>query len=302
MKKVLITGSNGLLGQKLVSFLLSKEGYQPIASSIGPNRLVAKEVIYESLDITNGDAVRKVVEKHNPVAIINCAAMTNVDACETDHAACDSLNVAAVQNLLEACRSNNIHLVHLSTDFVFDGKEGPYTEEDAPNPVSYYGTSKLRSEKLILSSGLENWAIVRTILLYGVTENASRSNVVLWAKSALEGASPVRVVNDQFRAPTLAEDLAIACYQIVDRQAKGIFHVAGKDIMSVIELVQRVGKFFGLDTSKITRVSSAELNQPAQRPPRTGFVLTKAQQELDYTPRSFEDGLQVLAVQLSETA
>ena len=112
--------------------------------------------------------------------------MTNVDACETDKDGCWALNVIAVENLVQVCLDNDIHLVHLSTDFVFDGKKGPYSEEDEPNPVSYYGLSKWESEKRVSNSGLKKWSIARTIIVYGIVENMSRSNVVLWAKGALE--------------------------------------------------------------------------------------------------------------------
>ena len=139
-----------------------------------------------------------------------------------------------------------------------------------------------------MNSQLKGWAIARTIIVYGIVEDMSRSNVVLWAKKALEKGDPIKVVNDQWRSPTLAEDLALGCASIAKKRAQGIYHLSGEDFMSILELVQRVGRFFELDTSRMSPIASADLGQPAKRPPRTGFVLDKAKAELDYNPRSFE--------------
>ena len=192
----------------------------------------------------------------------------------------------------------NIHLVHLSTDFVFDGEGGPYSEEDEPNPLSLYGKSKWESEKIVINSGLERWSIARTIIVYGVVENMSRSNVVLWAKGALEKGEPINVVDDQFRSPTYALDLAKGCLSIVEKEKSGVFHLSGKDLMSIIELVYRVADYYGLDKSTINPIKSAVLNQAAKRPPYTGFNLTKANELLDYDPLSFEEGLDALSKEL----
>lgn len=298
MQTILITGSNGLLGQKLVHLIKNKKSYQLIASSKGRNRISDSEgYIYEPLDITNPDEVKEIFSRYQPNIVINTAAMTNVDACEEDKETCIRLNVTAVEYLIENCKKYNSHLIHLSTDFIFDGEEGPYSEEDHPNPLSFYGQSKLDSEKLVQDSGLK-WAIVRTIIVYGIAEEMSRSNIVLWAKSALEKGENLKIVNDQFRSPTLAEDLAEACWLIADKEAEGIFHISGKDIMSIVELVRRVANFYAYDTSIINETSSDNLNQAAKRPPKTGFVLDKARRELSYQPHSFEEGLKILTQQL----
>ena len=154
--------------------------------------------------------------------------------------------------------------------------------------------------RIVIDSGLKKWAIARTIIVYGVAKGLSRSNVVLWAKNALEKGQPIKVVDDQWRMPTLAEDLADGCIRIAKRGANGIFNLCGPDGMSILELVQRVGKFFDLDPSVITPVSSGSLGQPARRPPRTGFVLDKARRELGYAPRSFESGLAILRDQIQQ--
>jgi dTDP-4-dehydrorhamnose reductase len=310
MQRILITGTNGLLGQKLVYLLLQKnltnaKQYQITATSRGQNRLVnQKGYQYHELDITNAAEVERIFTLVKPHIVINTAAMTNVDQCEKERKACDLLNVDAVAFQLSALeklqhteKNYKPHFIHLSTDFVFDGKAGPYSEEDQPNPISYYGHSKYKADLLVQQSSVK-WSVVRTIIVYGVVDNMSRSNLVLWAKNALEKGEPIHVINDQFRAPTLAEDLAEGCMLIADKGASGIFNISGKDTYSILDLVYQVADFWQLDKSLIQIVSSDTLNQPAKRPPRTGFKLDKAIRVLGYQPKSFREGLMIVDKQL----
>jgi dTDP-4-dehydrorhamnose reductase len=223
--------------------------------------------------------------------------MTNVDTCEVERTKCYALNVQSVKNLVGVCEWRDIQLIHLSTDFIFDGEDGPYTEEAEPNPLSYYGETKLESE-LILKNSSCRWAILRTIIVYGIVNDMSRSNIVLWAKGALEKGEPINVVNDQWRMPTLAEDLAECCLLAVKKKASGVFNVSGKDLMSILEIVERVADHYGLDKSLIRAISAESLNQKAKRPKKTGFILDKAIVELGYTPHSFEEGIAFMDKQL----
>ncbi|HMN06563.1 MAG TPA: SDR family oxidoreductase [Flavobacteriales bacterium] len=299
--KILITGSNGLLGQKLIGALRNDSGVQLIATSRGLDR--SAEPLgdrYRPMDIAVRAEVDAVVDAARPDVIIHAAAMTNVDACELDPEACRLQNVVATENLVQAAKRCGSHFIFLSTDFIFDGEKGPYREEDAPAPLSVYGHSKLEGERIVQESGLERWAIARTIIVYGTAPGLSRSNVVLWAKDALEKGTPIKVVDDQWRMPTLAEDLADGCIRIAKRGTTGIYHLSGPDGMSILELVQRTGAFFGLSTDHVSAVKSASLGQPAKRPPHTGFILDKARRDLGYAPRGFEAGLAVLRGQLAQ--
>ncbi|WP_353138529.1 SDR family oxidoreductase [Pseudopedobacter sp.] len=299
MKKILVTGSNGLLGQKLTDAVLKNRQFELIATGKGVNRHPVKTgYVYEEMDITNKDSIASVVRKHHPDAIINTAAMTNVDTCESQREECWLLNVTAVEYLADLCREEGIQLVHLSTDFIFDGEEGPYTEDATPNPLSYYGESKLAAEQLLEHSGI-HYAILRTIIVYGIVNDMSRSNIILWAKGALEKGNPINVVNDQWRMPTLAEDLADICLLAVEKEAQGVYNASGKDMMSIIELVQRVATYYNLDKSLIKPISSATLNQAAKRPKKTGFILDKSVKELGYQPHSFEEGIRIMEKQLA---
>jgi dTDP-4-dehydrorhamnose reductase len=264
--------------------------------------LIPKEgYIYESLDITNKAEVFSTLKKYQPDVIINTAAMTNVDACETKREECWALNVTAVQHLVDSITATgrkDVQLIHLSTDFIFDGDKGSeYVETDKPNPQSYYALSKYESEKILQQSTIK-WAIARTIIVYGIVDNMSRSNIVLWAKDALSKGQKINVVDDQFRSPTLAEDLAAGCILIADKGATGIYHLSGPETMSILELVYRVADFWKLDRSVVTPSKSTTLNQAARRPPYTGFVIDKAKKELGYKPHSFEEGLAILSGQL----
>jgi len=304
MNTILITGSNGLLGQKLVYELIKQKDIKVIASSIGGNRLLnTNGYVYESLDITQKGEVERILTKYKPDTIINTAAMTNVDACETKKEECWALNVTAVKNIVDVISEQlpTCHLIHLSTDFIFDGEKGSeYIETDTPNPLSYYALSKNESEKILFQSKIK-WAIARTIIVYGIVDNMSRSNIVLWAKDALTKNQKINVVDDQFRSPTLAEDLANGCILIAEKKATGIYHLSGPDTFSVLDLVLKVADYWKLDKSLISPSKSNTLNQAAKRPPRTGFIIEKARNELGYNPHSFEEGLKILDQQLQKT-
>ena len=298
--RILLTGSNGLLGQKIVNLLRDRQHIRLLASARGVNRHPVRHgYTYQAADLTDYSRWKDIFADFRPTSLIHTAAMTQVDQCETDHATCDALNVTAVEQLASLCQRYGTHMVHISTDFVFDGSAGPYRETDTPAPVNYYGGAKLKAEQLVQESQPGN-AILRTMLLYGVTPAMSRSNIVLWARQSLRQGKPIQVVADQVRCPTLAEDLAQATVTATMRQARGIYHISGPDMMSIIDIARTVADFWDLDPSLIQETDSASLKQPARRPPVTGFILLKAQTELDYQPHSLRQGLALLDRQLRE--
>jgi len=299
--KILLTGSNGLLGQKLVKLITEETSHDLVATSRGDNRLKASNFKYISLDITNKQEVDTIIDEVKPDVVINTAAMTNVDQCEADKENCDLLNVESVRYIVEASERNNCFLVHLSTDFIFDGNDGPYSEDAEANPVSYYGESKLKAEEIIKNYNLE-WSIVRTVLVYGIAEDMSRSNIILWVKKSLEKNVQINVVDDQWRTPTLAEDLAKGCLLIAEKNAKGVFNISGKDMLTPYDMAIKTADFFNLDKSYILQTDGSKFTQVAKRPPRTGFVLDKAINELGYNPVSFDEGIAILADQIKEKA
>jgi dTDP-4-dehydrorhamnose reductase len=300
MKKILVTGSNGLLGQKLIEKLSKTDNLEVIATARGENRLpFAENYKFVSLDITKEEEVKTVVDTEKPDLIIHTAAMTNVDQCETEKDACWDLNVKAVEYLVEASKKHNSFFVHLSTDFIFDGKAGPYDEKAEANPLSFYGWSKYAAEKLVINSDLK-WAIARTVLVYGIAHDMSRTNIILWVKNSLEQGKSINVVNDQWRTPTLAEDLADGCILIAEKEAEGIVNISGKDLLNPFQMANMTADYFNLDKSLITEVDGTKFTQPAKRPAKTGFILDKPMAVLGYNPKTFQEGIAFVAEQIGK--
>ncbi|AGA78011.1 SDR family oxidoreductase [Echinicola vietnamensis] len=297
---LLVTGANGLLGQKLVNRLLEKDSFHVIATGRGACRLPQtwEGFTYASMDITDKENVLEVFQRYSPEVVIHGAAMTNVDECETAQEACYQQNVAAVGNIIVAAEQYHSFLVHVSTDFIFDGEAGPYTEDAVPNPVNYYGETKLQAEALIQQSSL-NWGIARTVLVYGISHDMSRSNIVLWVKKSLEEGKDLQLVDDQLRTPTLAEDLAEGCILMAEQRAKGVFNISGDELLTPYDMAIQTAEFFKLDKTKINKTDSSAFRQTAKRPMKTGFVVQKAKDQLNFKPKSFTEGIEILAKQLN---
>ena len=287
------------MGQKLV-LLLKEKGESFLATSRGANRMPLEDIRYQSMDITNPEETMAVISAEKPEVVIHTAAMTNVDQCEQEKPACWQQNVTAVEIIVRACEANGCFLLHLSTDFIFDGENGPYSETATANPISYYGDSKLAAEKVVMKSGV-NWAIARTVLVYGVAFDMSRSNIILWVKKSLEDGKTINVVNDQWRTPTLAEDLAMGCYLVAKRKAAGIFNSSGSDLLNPYQMAIATADYFSLDKSLINETDGSKFSQPARRPPKTGFNINKARKELGYKPHSFAEGIKVVAEQVGNS-
>lgn len=292
--KVLITGSNGLLGQKLVDYCLTKN-IEFYATSKGVNRnSICPKSNYHELDITSEDDVNSLFLSLKPSHVIHTAAITNVDFCELNSDDCELVNVTATRYLIDAANRVKAHFQMLSTDFVFDGEQGNYSEGDKVNPLSVYAASKVDGENLVKEKSMNGWSIVRTIIVYGNGENLSRSNIVAWAKSALEKGDEINIIDDQFRAPTFAEDLAAGCMGILENDEIGIFHISGPETMSIYNIVERIANHFSYSMDKVNKISSTTLDQPAKRPSKTGFDLSKAYSKINYLPRTLEETLDIL--------
>ena len=291
MVRILITGSNGLLGQTLLRQLLNTR-CNIVAISKGKNRFPTEEGYhYFGIDITNTDLLLNTIRAVKPHFIINTAAVTNVDFCEENKELCDAVNKDSVKHLVEITKELNAHLIHISTDFIFDGTKGNYKETDIPNPINYYGKSKLLAEEIIVNSTID-YTILRTILVYGKVAKMNKSNIVLWLKETLEDKDEVTIVNDQFRMPTYVEELARACLLAMQEEVKGIFNVSSSELLSVYEIAQQIADVFELDRTLIKPISTATLNQTAKRPPKTGFNLEKSIKELGLKPKTFKEDLQ----------
>jgi dTDP-4-dehydrorhamnose reductase len=296
-EQVLVIGSNGLLGQKVLELFVRGSANRVAAASVEERPILDLQAVrYFPMDITSRKDVKQAISMVEPSVIINCAAMTNVDLCETEREKAWKINVDGVENIVESAKKQNIRVVHLSTDYIFDGKGGPYGEEDRPSPLNYYGKTKLASENVLLRSGIPH-IIVRTMTLYGFAEGV-RPNFPLWLLGNLEQGRSVSVVDDQFGNPTLVDDLAFSILKAVELGKTGIFNIAGREIVSRYEFATRIARTFAFSDSLIRPIKTADLDQPAPRPLRSGLVTLKAEVELGFKPSTVDEGLAVLRNQL----
>jgi dTDP-4-dehydrorhamnose reductase len=298
IERILVVGSNGLLGQKVAEQLVRGSNYHVTLTSIegAPVREIPSAP-YLTMDMTNRKQVRDVIDANNPQVVFNCAAMTNVDACETEREMAWKINVGGVEHIIEALRKTGAMIIHVSSDYVFDGKAGPYSEDDRPEPLSYYGKSKLASENAVRTSGLPHF-IARTMVLYGFAEGV-KANFALWLIKSLRDGQSVRVVDDQIGNPTLADDLAFGLIRGMELEKTGLYHLAGRDIQTRYEFALTLARVFHLDGRLIHPIKTAQLNQPAARPLNSGLLTLKAEVELGFKPSETEQGLTVLKTQLS---
>lgn len=290
--QILVTGVNGFLGYYLTAKLL-KDGHRVIATGRGKCRLPfskADNFIYCPLDFTNAIEVLACFEKHKPDVVVHAGAISRPDECELNKELAFSINVKGTENLLAGAYNCKSFFIFISTDFVFDGKQGMYMEDDKTGPVNYYGQTKAEAEALVKQYAF-SWSIVRTVLVYGKPVSG-RDNILTRVKQKLEMGEEYKVVSDQLRTPTYIEDLVAAIAAIINKQTAGVFHIAGADVMTPYEMACRTAAYLKLDASLLKKVTGADFNEPARRPLKTGFNIEKAKRELGYNPISFDEGLQ----------
>ena len=289
--KILITGANGFLGYYLVERLLAKN-FSVTATGKGGCRLPFTHDInfqWLSMDFTDPFSIHDVFENIKPDVVIHAGAMSKPDECETNQMLAYLVNVEGTVQLLINSADIKSFFVFVSTDFVFDGERGMYNENDIPNPVNYYGRTKLEAEEAVKEYEFD-WAIVRTVLVYG-KNHSGHSNILKIVREKLEKGEEYNVVDDQVRTPTYVEDLAKGIVSVIEKKATGVFHLSGKDILTPYQMAIKTAEHLSLDSSVIKKVTAASFSQPAKRPLKTGFVIGKARKVLGYEPVTFEEGL-----------
>jgi dTDP-4-dehydrorhamnose reductase len=297
MKRILICGANGLLGQRLSLMLSTQTDYEVLNTSVERSFVFDNMLFdYNQLDITLRSDVRSLISSFQPNVIFNAAAATNVDWCESNREEAWKANVTAVENLADAARKVGAKLIHLSSDYVFDGKNGPYDEESQPHPIGYYGKTKLASENAVRSSGIPH-TILRTIVLYG-SGIGVKANFALWVINNLKSGKQITVVDDQIGNPTFVGDLALAMIKTFELNREGIFHVGGGEQLSRYDFAMHAANVFDLDASLIKRIKTSDLGQPSPRPMISGFITLKAETQLGMRFLKAAEGLTLLKHEL----
>lgn len=290
-KRILITGANGMLGQRLIKFFMQQKYVEVFLTSLEEKSCFGYNN-YAQVDLSKREEVKKVIYDFYPDFIIHTAAYTNVDGCETERELSWKVNVKSVEYLAETSRLMDAHLIHLSTDYVFDGKNGPYTEVDKPCPVSYYGRTKLASENIIkLISPL--YTIIRTNVLYGPALYG-RPDFVKWVVTSLRENKKIRIVTDQVNNPTFTDDIVQAVSKITEYKKQGLYNIGGKDFLNRFDFTLRIADYFNLDKNLIEPILTETLKQPAPRPLKSGLINLKAQTEIGYKPHSIEDTFSII--------
>ncbi len=248
---IFLTGGNGLVGMEI----------QKLTDVIAPS--------HSELDITDRNSVFKAIKSSKPDCIVHCAATTNVDKCETEQESAWANNVLGTKNIADICKETGAHLIFFSSDYIFNGKRGLYNENDRPDPINFYGTTKLEGEKLV--SQLKRYTILRTSVIYGT----GRQNFVTWVIDSLKNAKEVGIVTDQYNSPTLNTDIAAAACAMAKKGLYGIYHCSGPERINRYYFAIKIADVFGLDTSLIRPARTADLKQAAKRPADSSLKIEK---------------------------
>jgi dTDP-4-dehydrorhamnose reductase len=293
--RILITGCNGLLGQKLVE--LAPIHHELFGLDLADQGLVMDGSSYYSGSIVDRKPLLRIAQETKPDWILNAAAYTDVDGAESERELCWNVNVSGVENVVYVARKCRAKVVHISTDYIFDGKDGPYDEEAVPNPLGFYGRSKLAGENVLKISPVP-YAIARTMVLYGTGKNL-RPNFVTWLIEQLQDGNRVNVVNDQFGNTTLVDELAAGIWSIVRKRKLGVFHIAGSEIVDRFTFAEKIAHVFDLEALLINPISTEDLSQAAPRPMISGLKVDKAVKELGLKLSNVEEGLFKLKMQMT---
>jgi dTDP-4-dehydrorhamnose reductase len=292
--RILIFGSNGMLGQRLTKYF-SAQGVELLTSSFEEKSFI-KNVEYQQSDITDRTKTKKLIFDFCPDFILNLAAYTNVDKSETERETAWKTNVKAVEYIAEASRILDSHIIHISTDYIFDGENGPYFENSIPNPKGYYGRTKLASENVLKLYAVKN-TIFRTNVLYGPT-HFGRPDFVKWVIDSLKSKQQIKIVTDQYNNPTFIDDIVNAIIKVIQLRKEGVYNIGGMEFLSRYDFTLMIADFFNLDKSLITPILTKELKQAARRPLKSGLITIKAQSEIGYRPHTIKETFQIIKQEL----
>ena len=258
------------------------------------------------LDKCNRDETLALIKRLKPDVVIDTAALHNVDYCETHRDEAWKVNVEGTKNVADACREVNAKMIFISTDYVFDGKKGFYSEEDPPNPLHYYAQTKLEGEKVVKEAGMD-YAIARPSVIYGWnpselaglrSSSGKSTNFAIWTINKLKKGEEINIVTDQYSSPTLADNLAEVLLVLAKSGKQGIYHTAGKTCLNRFDFAKKIAEIFELDGSLIKPVTSDVFKQVAERPKKCCLDVSKAERELKVRFLTAEEGLMKMKEQM----
>jgi len=291
MKKILILGANGKVGEALTTYLLRETNSNLVLLSRVKLVNVLNSKVYLVKEYDKKE-LKEIIYNEKPDVIVNCAAMTNVDGCETDREQAMSLNAALPETLAKISKVLGSHLITYSTDYIFDGRVGPYLEDDVPSPINYYGKSKLAGENAVKST-ISNFTILRTNVVYGIS-NYGKGDFIGWAINLLNSNSSLEIITGQYCNPTLADDIAHATWKVIERKMYGTYNIAGKDYLNRYEIAIKICDVFEFNSKLVKAIPPASLKQKALRPEKGGLIQSKFEAETGFKFCSLDDGLYVL--------
>ena len=292
--KLLITGASGLLGSKLVELAL--DAGHNVTSLHNVHTARGNETV--RVDLRNVEEVSRVLANHAPDAVIHTASIADVDFCERNPSLAMDVNGKATGIIASACRELNSFLVYVSSDYVFDGKTGRYSEEDAPNPLNAYGQSKLLGERMV-SNLARDYCTVRTSVVFGCGHE-HRSNLGTWLLDRLDTGQNVKVVNDQYASPTLSTHLAKMLLEVTERRITETIHLAGVTRINRYEFAVKLAREFEFNTGLIVPVTLESANWFARRPGDSSLNVEKATQILNVKPMTVDDELRDFKKELKQ--
>ncbi|EPX55179.1 dTDP-4-dehydrorhamnose reductase [Cystobacter fuscus DSM 2262] len=285
--RFLVTGSNGLVGSRVCA-LLEKGGHEVVGLGRGPRRTEGA-YRYVECDLTRDTDVAAALEAAAPEVIIHPASMTEVDACERDPEQAYAANVAAVAAVGRGARKLGAHLVHVSTDYVFDGDHGPYDEQALPNPRGVYALTKHMGEQAARTF-VPGCAIARTAVVYGWPA-AGRPNFGAWLVGAFEKGQQVRLFEDQFVSASFADSVAAMLVELGERKLGGIWNTCGADVVDRVSFGRSLCEVFGFDPGLITPTRLVDMKLASPRPLRSGLKVDKVRSQLRTQPLSLSESL-----------
>jgi dTDP-4-dehydrorhamnose reductase len=300
--KILVVGGGGQLGSRIIAQY--KQRTLEVYSTYMSRPPALDPAHRYLLDKTEAAAIDKLVGEITPDVVIDTAALHNVDYCETHRAEAWRVNVDGTRNLALACKRFGAKIVFISTDYVFDGKKGNYNEEHTPNPLNYYGLTKLEGEKAVAES-CEDHMIARSSVIYSwipmqqsVTSTSAKPlNFAAWAVQKLSRGEPIKIVDDQYNSPTLADSLAEALIKAIDKDLRGLYHIAGKTRLSRFQFTLKLAEHMGFNKDLITPIKTSELRQLAQRPMDSSLDVGKAERDIGISLPTIDEALEIFAKQ-----